>query len=113
MNTDFFDAHHRHWRDAEWLFESGWLANADHLYGIAAECGLKCLMVVFGMPQKNGDPSDRCDRKHANEIWERYEAYRSSYSQGAAFNLFIFPLGVANRSSFNGALLMRDHGSLV
>nr|VFJ68303.1 MAG: hypothetical protein BECKFW1821B_GA0114236_114210 [Candidatus Kentron sp. FW] len=28
-------------------------------------------------------------------------------------NLFIFPLGFANRSSFNGALLMQDHGSLV
>jgi hypothetical protein len=40
MNADFLDAHYRHWQDAELLFGRGRLANADHLYGLAAECGL-------------------------------------------------------------------------
>lgn len=49
MKTDFHDAHERHWDDAERLFEAQRWANADHLYGVAAECGLKWLMVHFGM----------------------------------------------------------------
>nr|VFK54807.1 MAG: hypothetical protein BECKTUN1418F_GA0071002_105616 [Candidatus Kentron sp. TUN]VFK55380.1 MAG: hypothetical protein BECKTUN1418D_GA0071000_103118 [Candidatus Kentron sp. TUN]VFK60455.1 MAG: hypothetical protein BECKTUN1418E_GA0071001_105815 [Candidatus Kentron sp. TUN] len=47
MNADFFDAHNRHWQDWEQLFASERWANADHLYGMAAECGLKCLMQAF------------------------------------------------------------------
>jgi len=40
---DFLDAHERHWEDAELLFGNRRWANADHLYGLAAECGLKAL----------------------------------------------------------------------
>ncbi|MGI6300526.1 MAG: hypothetical protein ACOX52_05630 [Verrucomicrobiota bacterium] len=49
MKTDFLDAHHRHWEDAELLKKRGRWANADHLYGLSAECGLKRLMQAFGM----------------------------------------------------------------
>lgn len=49
MQVDFLDAHFRHWEDVEQLFQQHRLANADHLYGLAAECGLKRLMMVFGM----------------------------------------------------------------
>ena len=56
--TDFYDAHHRHWEDAERLYHNERWANADHLYGIAAECGLKRLMIAFGMRcDANGDPT--------------------------------------------------------
>ncbi len=41
MSVDFGDAHIRHWKDAELLYCVQHLANADHLYGMAAECGLK------------------------------------------------------------------------
>jgi len=44
MTADFLDAHERHWTDAEILFAQGRFANADHLYGLSAECGLKWLM---------------------------------------------------------------------
>ena len=50
MQADFLDAHKRHWEDAERLFQAQRWANADHLYGMAAECGLKRLMQAFGMP---------------------------------------------------------------
>lgn len=78
MNADFLDAHQRHWDDAERLFNTQRWANADHLYGVAAECGLKRLMRAFGMPvNAAGSPRDMSDRLHANGIWARYATYLS------------------------------------
>ena len=70
MNADFLDAHRRHLRDADYLFSASRLANADHLYGMAAECGLKRLMMAFGMQTDNtGSPVDRQkDRIHAEKV---------------------------------------------
>lgn len=88
MDSDFLDAHGRHWDDAERLFEEPpRLANADHLYGMAAECGLKRLMVAFGMElgQDGKPPSE--DKKHVNKLWPRYDAYRSGHLQGTDFAL--------------------------
>lgn len=87
MNADFLDAHNRHWQDAESLFAAMRLANADHLYGLAAECGLKCLCHVFGMQLSgDGDPKNGQDRVHINHIgncgkgfWLRYGAYCSGH----------------------------------
>lgn len=88
MNADFQDAHARHWEDAEHLFQAQRWANADHLYGVAAECGLKALMLVFGMPfdQEKKRPKNGEDRVHANGLWTRYEAYREG-SQGGRYGL--------------------------
>ena len=83
MNLDFFDAHQRHWEDAELLKGGNRLANADHLFGISAECGLKCLMIIFGM---NPDVSG-ADKVHADKIWNRFESYRSGHNQGAKYTL--------------------------
>lgn len=88
MNTDFFDAHQRHWDDAERLFTSLRWANADHLYGMAAECGLKRLMIIFGMTVENsGRPSLKSDRIHVDTAWARYETYRSGHHQGTNYGL--------------------------
>lgn len=89
MQADFFDAHHRHWQDAELLRQQRRLANADHLYGMAAECGLKRLMLAFGMPFDHGRdwPKEAKDRAHADGIWDRFEAYRSGHSQGPDYAL--------------------------
>ena len=67
MQADFLDAHDRHWDDAGRLFAAQRWANADHLYGMAAECGLKRLMLAFGMPFDSvGDrPANQPDRVHA------------------------------------------------
>jgi hypothetical protein len=89
MQADFLDAHERHWDDAERLFAAGRYANADHLYGMAAECGLKRLMVRFGMavdPAK-GSPAAYEDKSHANKIWSRFESYRSGKMEGSGYGL--------------------------
>jgi hypothetical protein len=77
MPTDFYHACKRHWEDASYLFNDSRWPNADQLYGFAAECGLKCLMLQFGMvPEPTGDPP-RQDRVHIDELWAHYESYRA------------------------------------
>ena len=88
MQTDFRVAHERHWDDAETLRASTRWANADHLYGFAAECGLKRLMQAFGMPlDHSGSPAGQQDRVHADKAWERYDAYRSGRHSAPAYAL--------------------------
>ncbi len=78
MNPDFGDAHQRHWDDAETLFDKQRWANADHLYGLAAECGLKTLMTCFGMHvDVAGNPQNRHDKVHIDKLWLRYTTYLS------------------------------------
>lgn len=89
MYADFQDAHERHWHDAEHLHAQNRLANADHLYGMAAECGLKRLMQAMGMsydPTRDR-PTHKLDRVHANGIWARFETYRCGHHGGAAYAL--------------------------
>jgi len=92
LPTDYLDAMKRHWEDAElfWNQEPKRLANADQLYGLVAECGLKALMtkLVHGYFDHNrGRPSNRDDVVHADGIWERY----MNYSQGGAAALYALP----------------------
>jgi len=89
MTSDFLNAHHRHLRDADYLFSALHLANADHLYGMAAECGLKRLMIAFGMKLRRADgaPEGREDREHADKVWVRYETYQSGHVQGLQYGL--------------------------
>lgn len=114
MNSDFQDAHERHWEDAELLMANSRLANADHLYGMSAECGLKCLMIPFGMMLEadgTGTPENKVDKVHADKIWDRFESYRSGHHAGTAY---VLPLSnpftdwnvsqrYAPRSDFNQA----------
>lgn len=82
MTTDFYDAFERHKEDAETLFSMSRWANSDHLFGIAAECGLKRLMLAFGMgldTSSNDMPQLKVDHVHANKVWDRYEHYRAGY----------------------------------
>lgn len=89
MQADYLDAHERHWNDAESLFQAQRWANADHLYGMAAECGIKQLMRAFGMPYdtSNDRPKSKDDRVHANGIWVRFESYRSGRVLGTGYTL--------------------------
>lgn len=92
MQADFLDAHQRHWNDAERLFSAERYANADHLYGIAAECGLKRLMVRFGMDinSETGKPKDKKDRKdwqHTNDIWGYFETFCAGKVEGSGYVL--------------------------
>lgn len=88
MNADFLDAHRRHLRDADTLWNAACLANADHLYGMAAECGLKRLMIKFGMlTDQTGKPENVKDRSHIDAVWTRYDAYRSGHFEGLQYGL--------------------------
>ena len=49
MPVNFRDAAERHWADAGYLLEDDRIANADHLFGLSAECALKALMLSLGM----------------------------------------------------------------
>lgn len=85
MQADFLNAHERHWDDAERLFQAQRWANADHLYGMAAECGLKWMMLAFGMSLDKDRPESPEDRVHADGVWARYESYRSGHVQGTGY----------------------------
>jgi hypothetical protein len=78
MPTDFLDAMERHWHDAQLLGSPGQLrlANSDHLYGIAAECGLKALMAKEGMDLENDGTHKKKYKKHINATWEHFSDFR-------------------------------------
>lgn len=89
MKADFLDAHNRHWKDAELLFNAKRWANADHLYGLAVECGLKQLMVALGMSvdSTTGSPIDQKHLFHADRAWTCFESYCSGHHNGAGYKL--------------------------
>jgi len=89
MQADFHQAHDRHWLDAEFLLGDQRWANADQIYGFCVECGLKKLMLAFGMNfDSNRDmPASSDDRVHADKIWPRYEAYRCGHPAGTKYAL--------------------------
>ena len=88
LPVDFLDAMNRHWQDAELLSNKSRLANADHLYGLSTECGLKALMQKLGMRMQNNRPQNSHDLKHINNgLWDRYELYRTGHVAAARFSL--------------------------
>lgn len=79
LPADFADAHRRHWGDAEFLFTSERLGNADHLYGLSAECGLKAVMERLGMPlDARGRPPSRY-ATHVQDLWPQFVAFASGH----------------------------------
>lgn len=86
--ADFFDAHRRHWEDAELLFEHRRWANSDQLYGFSAECGLKAVMKSWGMPvDEKGSPKDPAYRKHVQELWEKFVTFARSKEENRTLDL--------------------------
>lgn len=69
VDIDFYEAANRHYRDAELLRGENSLINAGQLYGFAAECGVKWMLVQIGIRmKKNGDIESQDYRKHANHL---------------------------------------------
>lgn len=76
MSTDFRDAAKRHFDDGALLQAHNRLANADHLYGICAECALKAIMKGLGMhTTRGGAPTDRAHKVHMPEIWMAFQSF--------------------------------------
>ncbi len=93
MSTDFRDASERHFNDGELLLSKNRLANADHLFGISAECSLKAVMVALGMAtSKAGTPRDRGHKVHMPELWAAFQ----SFSQGRLASRYLEPLEKLN-----------------
>ncbi len=84
---DFKAAARRHHHDAELLRNAGRGANAGQLYGFAAECGLKALMVAHGLPT---EPSGDIQRKPKSA----FRAHMPELSQAVA-TITVFPDGRA------------------
>lgn len=50
QSVNYAEAARRHLRDAETLFAGGRPANAGQLFGFAAECGLKAMLIACQVP---------------------------------------------------------------
>ncbi len=93
MSSDFRDAADRHMVDAKILSGKGHLANADHHFGIAAECSLKAVMVGLGMDTHvDGTPKDWAHKVHIDLLWAAYQ----SFAQGRMAARYLEPLGIGS-----------------
>lgn len=77
QEDQFAAAATRHFRDADYLRDASRLPSADHLYGFAAECAVKSLLLRFtevtmGSPKPEAPHPDDPDRTiefgHINEL---------------------------------------------
>lgn len=76
MPTDFRDAADRHFGDADLLSSNNHVANADHLFGLSAECALKAVMLGLGMHLKpNGAPTETRHKVHINKLWPEFSTF--------------------------------------
>lgn len=111
MKEDFLDAHKRHWEDAELLYKGSRWANADHLFGVAAECGLKGLTEKLkGSSLGSGERLHIMEPKKPTNAWDIFETYRSGHTLGPKLTLPANPFTnwevsqrYANKSNFDKA----------
>ncbi|MDD5276064.1 MAG: hypothetical protein PHR16_08280 [Methylovulum sp.] len=111
MKTDFKNAYDRHQKDAEILFDKKRYANADQLYGLAAECALKAVMIRLdpALANQNGDLVDKNDRKHIDKLWGHFRlflngrnapSYLAHISNSNPFSTWQIDDRYANQKSF-------------
>lgn len=74
---DYDDAAQRHWDDANLLQVQNRIPNADQLFGLAAECALKAIMLPLGMPMNKGKPVDR-RHGHIDVLWDEFISFVNS-----------------------------------
>lgn len=93
MSTNYRDAAIRHFVDGDTLRAAMRSANADHLYGLAAECALKAVMVGLGMQVTNkGAPRDHAHKVHMPELWMAFQ----SFAEGRLASRYLEPLSHRN-----------------
>ena len=69
VTEDFGGAAVRHYRDGDLLQRNARMANADQLFGFAAECGIKCaLATVLGLAGRGGLQSRY--KEHIETLWD-------------------------------------------
>jgi len=79
MPVDYRDAAERHWADAEYLLADSRMANADHLFGLSAECALKAVMLALGMTLRpDGRPTNPQHSLHINNLWNEFISFANA-----------------------------------
>lgn len=89
-NSDFAAAGLRHLQDAQLLHQQQRWPNTDHLSGIAAECGLKAILLQFlggglntrGFPTHAAIPRGRDYYGHIDTMWGQLAA--TAHGRGGA-----------------------------
>ncbi|MGH3622829.1 MAG: hypothetical protein ACRDQ5_13690, partial [Sciscionella sp.] len=85
-SPDFAAAARRHFSDAEHLCAQQRLPNADHLAGLAAECGLKAILIDHcgGSIDAGGKPrhGTKCIAVHLPTLWAEVAARIDGRSAG-------------------------------
>jgi hypothetical protein len=88
---DFHNSAHRHYRCGDILCDRSEHAEADHLYGLAAECALKRILEQAGLRKNDGKDL----KVHVNKLWsetisrladQKYTLLISYLSQGNKFS---------------------------
>jgi hypothetical protein len=77
---NYADAALRHWKDAQLLERENCVENADHHYGIAAECAIK--KVLVGLPAfSNSGVLTESYKEHINILWGKvnHQSLQKSY----------------------------------
>lgn len=93
MSTNYRDAAVRHYVDGDTLRNVLRHPNADQLYGLAAECALKAVMVGLGMQiTKKGAPRDHAHKVHMPELWMAFQ----SFAEGRLASRYLEPLAHLN-----------------
>lgn len=93
MSTNYRDAAIRHLTDGDTLSSAKRYANADQLYGLAAECALKAVMVGLGMQvTRGGAPRDHAHKVHMPELWMAFQ----SFAEGRLASRYMEPLSHLN-----------------
>jgi hypothetical protein len=97
MEISFHDAAKRHWDDAEFLHRAKRAPNADHLFGLAAECALKEVMVALGAaPTATGD-LEREHHLHIDKLWVEFH----SFARGRQGSRYVTPLAGLGENPFD------------
>lgn len=98
---DFLDAHRRHWCDAELLFKHRRWANADQLYGLSAECGLKAVMQVLEIGVDSDGNLRKTYRKHIQDLWPIFITFISGKNSSQYLDIFPKEMPFRNWSQHN------------
>ena len=65
---NYSDAAVRHWKDAQLLERENCVENADHHFGVAAECAVKKVLVAFPAFSTAG-VLEKAYKTHINALW--------------------------------------------
>ena len=94
MSINYRAASGRHLHDGRLLLGEQRSANADHLFGLSAECSLKAVMEALGMKMKadGSAPVDRGHKVHMPALWAAFQ----SFARGQLEARYVTPLDHGN-----------------